>query len=160
MLVSQCIRVNRFICVYLRNRKCSLRVVSVATCTGKFHPHHHTCPSLISWSLSLLAAELAEGSRGHAEAAAPCEAPWAEQEEPGAGDPELQGGGPETAQDHLPAGEGARPIHQWSQWPHTKGKAEDWYISARLGQRFEPDQPHKVISGLNISVKLVTPCVH
>ena len=115
MSVSQCIRANRFICVYLGNRKCSLRVVSVATCTGKFHPHHHTCPSLISWSLSLLAAEPAEGSRGHAEAAAPCEAPRAEQEEPGAGDPELQGGGPETAQDHLPAGEGARPLHQRSQ---------------------------------------------
>jgi len=55
------------------------------------------------------------------EAAVAGEAARAEQEEPGAGDPELQGGGPETAQDHLPAREGARPIHQRGQRPHSEG---------------------------------------
>ena len=51
--------------------------------------------------------EPAQGGVEHTEAAEPGEAARAEQEEPGAGDPELQGGGAEAAQDHLPAGEGA-----------------------------------------------------
>ena len=75
-----------------------------------------TCiPHLQSFTLSKSLhpfPEYAQGIGEHAEAAEPGETTRAVEEKPGAGDPELQGGGAETAQDHLPVGEGARPLHQ------------------------------------------------
>lgn len=65
--------------------------------------------------------EHAESSQCHSEADSSCPPSWAVQEEPGARHSELQGGGPETEEDHLPAGEGERSLHQWGQRSHAKG---------------------------------------
>jgi len=65
--------------------------------------------------------ERAEVSRSDAEADQPGEAAWTVQDGTGAGDLQLQGGGDQTAQDHLPARERAWPLHQWGQRPHAEG---------------------------------------
>lgn len=65
--------------------------------------------------------EHAESSQCHSEADSSCPPSWAVQKEPGARHSELQGGGPETEEDHLPAGEGERSLHQWGQRSHAKG---------------------------------------
>jgi len=66
-------------------------------------------------------AEHVEIGRTDAEAGKLGETSWTIQEQLGAGDSELQGGSAETAQDYLPAGEGTRPLYQWSQRPHAEG---------------------------------------
>ena len=59
-----------------------------------------------------LSTEHAEVGCTDAEADQPRETSRTVEEQSRAGDPELQGRGSEAAQDHLPAGEGARPIYQ------------------------------------------------
>ena len=76
--------------------------------------------------------EHAEGVGQHTEAAEPGEAARAVEEEPGAGDPELQGGGAEAAQDHLPAGEGAGPLHQRGVRPHAEGWSQLFVFCIRI----------------------------
>ena len=71
--------------------------------------------------LVCILSEPAEGSQCNTETASPGQAPRAVEEEPRAGNTELQGGGTETAQDHLPAREREGPLHQRSLRPHTEG---------------------------------------
>jgi len=67
---------------------------------------------LSDWIVCGLDAERVEVSGADAEADQPRETARAVQDQSGAGDPELQGGGDQTTQDHLPAGERTRPLHQ------------------------------------------------
>ena len=67
---------------------------------------------LSDWIVCGLDAERVEVSGADTEADQPRETARAVQDQSGAGDPELQGGGDQTAQDHLPAGERTRPLHQ------------------------------------------------
>jgi len=67
---------------------------------------------LSDWIVCGLDAERVEVSGADAEADQPRETARAVQDQSGAGDPELQGRGDQTTQDHLPAGERTRPLHQ------------------------------------------------
>jgi len=82
--------------------------------------------------------EHAEIGRSDAEADQPGKAARTVQEQPGTGDPELQGRGAETAENYLPAGEGKRQIHQRSQRPHSEGLQSVTDLEAGGGEPASP----------------------
>ena len=94
-------------------------------CVGLFFLCQCVCMRLLVFvyvSSDVCLPEPDQGHRLDREAADLPEAPGTGTEEPRAGGSQLPGGSPETAEDHPPAGEGPRPLHQRDQRPQEQGR--------------------------------------